>query len=645
MNAKEILLKLPSFKEDNKTVFKEKNENNYSVFRKYLGEENYNLLLSTDNNNFMMLNNKKVEFIFKKITNSNYKEKIYNEIFEIYKSVFSKYITDKTKYLETNIVKIKKNLSIFFELQKNYNKVMNILGIINFQSLFIEYFEIYFSSIISDKKASIHQEIYSLSSNIFQEEEEISNFVEKYLEKYDVEFIKRHEVKKQVFAEKDSDIFDFLQKIFNELLKKIQKKNIRNQNNKYNILTYGSYTSHKINPEVTYNDIDVYSSNPLSFLVTFLVIVKIIFDIDIDIFKIPYVLGHVSLRYKGVHFADCLFIDEITLKKIPIVRIKETMFVHPIIQVLNFFRLISEPRRMFALSEKKENTNKKLSALIQYTCEWLDINIEKDLSFIELDIKTYDNSFVINLKKILKNIQGYDNIKDEIEFDYLIISRYAPKLFLEFLKNKNPIIRKQWFGLFNEIVVEFYNKKISKETNINKKKLNKTIIRESKMLVSITEESNDKIIDNFINNNNVILMSNFTTEFYMKVTKDKTGLIKSRDVTNITKETCLSSFLLSQILTHFKNKELVKFYFLTLLSFIKHSDGEEKERELNILTNKTKEEDVYIASLSKNKLNGKHETFQLSPSPYLKKIFFYKKQTEDVYNNYQEFLDLTMYNV
>lgn len=90
---------------------------------------------------------------------------------------------------------------------------------------------------------------------------------------------------------------------------------------------------------------------------------------------------------------------------------------------------------------------------------------------------------------------------------------------------------------------------------------------------------------------------------------------------------------------------MLNFIFLTLLSFIKHNDGEEKERELNIISNKTKEEDVYIASLSKNKLTGKHETFQLSPNPYLKKIFFYKKQTEDVYNNYQEFLDLTMYNI
>lgn len=364
MNAKEILLKLPSFQEENKPVFKKNNKKNYPVFKKYLGEENYNLLSDVDNNNFMELNNKKVEYILKKITNSNYKEKIYTGIFEIYKSVFSKHITEKTKYLETNITNIKKKLSSFFELQKNYNKTMNILGIINFQSLFIQYFEIYFSSIVSDNKPSIHQEIYSLSSNIFQEDQEISNFVEKYLEKYDIEFIQKHKQKKEIFGEKDNDIFGFLEKIFNDLLKKIQKKNIYNKNDRYNILTYGSYTSHKINPEVTYNDIDIYSSNPLGFLVTFLVMIKIIFDIDIDIFKIPYVLGHVSLRYKQIHFADCLFIDDITLKKIPIVRIKETMFVHPVIQVLNFFRLISEPRRMFALSEKKENANKKLTALI-----------------------------------------------------------------------------------------------------------------------------------------------------------------------------------------------------------------------------------------------------------------------------------------
>lgn len=101
---------------------------------------------------------------------------------------------------------------------------MNILGIINFQSLFIQYFEIYFSSIVSDNKPSIHQEIYSLSSNIFQEDQEISNFVEKYLEKYDIEFIQKHKQKKEIFGEKNNDIFGFLEKIFNNLLKKIQKK-------------------------------------------------------------------------------------------------------------------------------------------------------------------------------------------------------------------------------------------------------------------------------------------------------------------------------------------------------------------------------------------------------------------------------------
>lgn len=214
MNAKEILLKLPSFQEENKPVFKKNNKKNYPVFKKYLGEENYNLLSDVDNNNFMELNNKKVEYILKKITNSNYKEKIYTGIFEIYKSVFSKHITEKTKYLETNITNIKKNLSSFFELQKNYNKTMNILGIINFQSLFIQYFEIYFSSIVSDNKPSTHQEIYSLSSNIFQEDQEISNFVEKYLEKYDIEFIQKHKQKKEIFGEKDNDIFGFLEKIY-----------------------------------------------------------------------------------------------------------------------------------------------------------------------------------------------------------------------------------------------------------------------------------------------------------------------------------------------------------------------------------------------------------------------------------------------
>lgn len=657
MDSKQILLKIPNIKEEkfeNKIEIKNgsKETNDNKAFKKYVGYENFNQILSSDRNNFIQNNNAKVEFILKKINDKKYFASLYNKLDAVYKDLFLPFITEKTKYLETNILNIRGNLTNFFELQKKYNKITNILSIINFQSLFLEYFDEYFGSLVSSKNLYIHQEIYSISSSIYIENKKIYKFVEDYIEKYDVEFIRKHRQKEISLDEKDNDIIELLQNIFNNIIKKLQKKDTASKKKAYNILTYGSYTSFKINPEVTYNDIDIYSTNPLSLLVPFMVIVKIIFEIDIDIFKIPFVIGHVSLRYKGSHFTDCLYMDDITISKIPTVFVKEIIIVHPILQVINFFRLISEPRRMFALSETKEkkiNAIKKLTTMLQYTCEVYDIDISKDLTEIEFDVSTFDDCFLIDLKTLLKHVKGYDNIKDQIEFDYLIISRYSPSLFLEFIKNKHPIIRKQWFALFNEIVVEFHNKKpiINSQTSIkkNKKKLNKVVIKEEDLIFDKLSKLEENVnITNFIKKNNVILTSNFTTEFFMKVVKDRESLLKKYEITSITKETCLASFVITQILTHFSNPDLVKFYFLLLLSFIKSNNKNvEKEMELDILAEKNINDDVYISSLGKNKLEGKHETFTLIP-PYLKKIFFYKKQTESVYTNFQEFLDITIYN-
>lgn len=648
MDSKQILLNIPRIKEENKNTYNRE----FKAFEKYVGTKNYKNLLINDKINFLERNNPKVGFVLKKINDRSYRTLLNTKLVAVYNELIKPFLTEKTKYLNTTPTNIKNNLSLFFEAQKGYDSISNVSSILNFHTIFLNYFGVYFIPLVSKQHLYIHQEIYSITSSIYSENESIFEYTKDYIDKYDIEFVRKHKPLDIVFDDKDIEILELLKNVFNNLIKKLQKKGVTSNNKDCIILTYGSYTNFNINPEISYNDIDIYMNNPLSLLVSFLVVIKVTLNIDVDIFKIPYIIGHVSLRYKNVHFTDCLYMDDKTISEVPSVIIKEITFVHPLIQVLNLFRMMSEPRRMAALSETEEkrlNTEKKMASLLQYCCETYSIDITKDLTSFDVNFETFQDSFLINLTDVFKHVKGYDNIKEYLEFDYLMISRYAPSLFLDFLKDKNPIIRKQWFALFNEIVVEFHNKKPISNSKNKKllKKLNKLVIKEEELVFDrVSNITNNENTIDLIKNNNVMLMSNFTTEFYMKVTKEKSGIIKKYEMTNITKETCLSSFILSQVLNYFDNDEMVKFYLLFLLSFIKNNNKDgEKEKELMLLANQNgSESDMYISSLGKNKLEGRHETFFLSPYPRLKNLFFYKKQDKTIYKNYQEFLDVTTYN-
>lgn len=654
MNSKQILLRIPKGNEEiiNGTEKNQKSVERYKSFEKYLGTESYLKIASNDKINFLEKNNKKVSFVLLKITDKDYRSKTCIKLQQVFDKLIKPFLPPELNFLNKNKANIKDNLDKFFNLQYKYNTIVSISSILDFHAKFLNFLDVYFLPLIDREKLYIHQEIYSISSNIYTENDDVLNFAKNYIDNYNVEFIKKHKIKQPIIDENDQLILVLLQNVFNNIIKKLQKK-VSNKDNKCTFLTYGSYTSFIINSDVVYNDIDIYMTNPLSLLVTFLVVIKIVLDIDVDIFKIPYVIGHVSLRYKNIHFTDCLYIDDNTISNVPKVVIKEISFVHPIIQVVNLFRMMSELRRMSSLSENLENrinTEKKLAALLQYSCEKYQIDINKDLTDIDLNVEIKNNAFIVKLTDIFKTIKGYGNVKDQVnEIDYLVVLKYNPQLFLTYLKDKNPIIRKQWFALFNEIVAEFHNKKSlsSKNKKINKKKLNNIVINEECLIHDEFQEINDtSYLDNFINNNNLLLMSNFTTDFYMKTTVNDYEIVEKNDMSNITKETVLSSFVLTQILTNFnkENFELVKFYFTLLLSFIKSNNkNNEKVKELEMLGNPNKT-NSYIKIFDKNKIKGKHETFALSPVPKLKSVFFYKRQEESFYKNYQNFLDVTTYN-
>lgn len=600
------------------------------TIEKYIGSDNYDKI-SIDTIKILENNIKKIMFINAKFDNKKYISFIVNSLFRIYELFFSQNMSEIVTKND-----IKKRLNDFINISKKINN-NNAYSIIGYHLKFLNNFNIYFTPLVDKQKSYLHTELYNISQTPIKENKTIVDKVTKYYEPYNINYIPKHIKNASKLTDEDIKIKNCLINIFNDVIKKLQKIN----GNNFQMLTYGSYTGYKINPEIVYNDIDFYHTDPIGFLSTYIVVVKIIMNIDINIFKIPFIIGHCSLRYKDEHFADCLYIDKETILNIPNSVINDIKFVHPVIQVVNNFRMMSEMRRISNFSEsdeKRKNNNLKLISMLQYTCEEFGINFDRDVKKIDFDIELLDNSFVIDLKKIFKKVVGYEEIKEELEFDVLIVSRYSPNLLFSFLKKNQGIIRRQYFALFNEIVVEYYKNSISTKKN-KSNKLNKRgeVYEVDIQKIDRPDNTVENGVEKIIANNNSILMSSLTEEFFLKVDKEVDGIIKTTKVTNITKETILSSFVLTQILKHKNNKDLVKFYFLTLLSFVFFND---KKNDLNDFVKNIGN----IIALGKYKEKGNHEVFSLDPIR-LKPVFFYKKQDKDVYQDVQEFLNVTSYNV
>lgn len=602
----------------------------FPSIKKYIGEKNYETI-SYKTAKGLESNINKINFINSKFSNKKYLTFLENSLYRIYKLIFSEFMKNEVTRHD-----IKKRLEDFINISKNIND-HNYYSTILFHLSLLNNLEIYFLPLVDKNNAYFYTELFDITEREFKENMDISKKVEKYYSPYNLKYIRKNQKKIKELSEEDLEIKESLVQIFNKVIKKIQKL----KNKPFDILTYGSYTANKINPNTHFNDVDFYHTNPIAFLSVYVIITKIIMNIDIDIFQIPFIIGHSSLRYKTEHFADCVYMDTETLKLIPSVIIKDIKFVDPLIQTINNFRMMSELRRISSFSESEEikkNTVMKTASMIQYVCEDYGINFKKDIKKIDFNVETVDNSFVVNLKKIFESTIGYEEIKDELEFDFLIISRYSPNLLFSFLKKNPGIIRRQYFALFNEIVVEYYKSpKVLKNDSKTKLNANFEVLEESiKEIRPTTLE--DTNIEKLIKNNNCLFMSSLCEEFFLKVENEVNGIIKDTIVTNITKENILGSFVLSQILKHKNNKDVVKFYFNMLLSFIFYND---KKNDLKDLS----QNDGRIMTLGKYKEKGKHEVFALEPMTRLKLVLFYKKQNKEVYTNIQDFLEVCSYNI
>lgn len=641
MTSKNILFK--------KTVFKEYHLNSSEelVLKTYF-KENFDFVKSTTVIKDLLHPN-----VLKKIIYINrhfyFLEKIKNKIKWVYKKLISPFTNEDTKDIIIYDNELcNKTLDDYFSMQTKIKKVKEIISLIIYQYIFLKHVQNYLFVLSDKENYYIHIEIYS-NDKTTKIDKNITKYINNFINSYNIIYkpLNPPPIHDEL-SENDKIIIDFLQKIIQNIIKKTQKL-VRNNKLDFEIITYGSYTSYILNKDVKYNDIDIYHSNPLKFLIIIMMTIKFILNIDIDIFKIPYILGHLSLRYKNVHFTDCIYMDSFTINNIPTTLIDNILFVDPLIQMLNNFRMMSEIRRMSSISSDKANTCLKYTTLLNYAKEQYGIDFEILDKSIEFDIKIINEEFLlINLKKIFIQKDGYDKIKHLINFDYLIVSLCKPKYFLQLLNREDLIISKQYFALFNEIVVEFLNKdkQILHKTG---NKLNEHAafnIHESQININPKEFSEHvefpKSLEKIIQKNNVLLMTNISTDIYIKNYVTKEMVISKTQISNISKETILSSFVLYNTIKQ-KIPELIKFYTEILLSFIKFNNKESEFKLLARLEKCNNEEFNNIYKQKKIKLLGQHLSFTLNNPIFVKNIFFYTIQNANYYN-YQTFLDVTNYN-
>lgn len=612
------------------------NDDQLSTFRKYVGKERYEILKPQLSNINLEKYKKTMNYMVRSYNNKEIMSEIQKDLTSVFKKFILPRIPDTLKH-KYNVMGIHKNLKSFFSMQRNASTVHECLSVLEYQHIFLIHFKVFFLPLVMDSHLYIHNEIYSLTSNLYEDNPKVQKFVQKYMNDY-TDITYKPTIEHKELVGEDMEIFKMLETIFNDMIKKLQK--INSDSKMYKFLTYGSFTNHLLNKSIRYNDVDMYHPHPQVLLTTFLSTIKILLDIDVTIFKIPMILGHLSLVYNNHHFADCLYLDEYTMDSVPRVYISGVQILHPIVQTMNMFRMFGELSRIDKMGnpETRLNSEKKLTCFIQYLCKDMDIDIEKDLVPTEVDVSVLNENIILHLDKAFKLQKNYNDVSDRLPFKQAVISRSDPDIILQYLRKKNVIMRRQYFGLYNEIVGEIY--KQSKPVRSKEVVLKKIIRQEDVEFVErkTIEKGPEEEIDKIIDSENTLFLSNFTS-FYYECETNNNYIVEETRISSISVESLLSSFVLSQILANQNDAELVRFYFVLFLSFI---NSHSKKEDLEMIGNKDPNKKIKI--LRKYKLPGKHHSFSLTPKPYISKIFFYNHQDKDSFPDFNEFLKVCSYN-
>lgn len=182
-------------------------------------------------------------------------------------------------------------------------KLGTIIAIINFQCLTATYVNKTLEEIIVYKNNTTEINIVNFSTVTSWINNNDNVILDKLLKQYVYKQKLKNKSNENI---KKYDVFDeeIVEKL-KKLIEKILKILLVIKNN--DCVCYGSFTCYNINRKIKYNDIDLYSTDAYRILSFFMIYIYLSTGYDTCLFSIPYIIGHISLKYKNIFIIDCIF--------------------------------------------------------------------------------------------------------------------------------------------------------------------------------------------------------------------------------------------------------------------------------------------------------------------------------------------------
>ncbi|AAC97789.1 ORF MSV143 putative poly(A) polymerase large subunit PAP-L homolog (vaccinia E1L), similar to SW:P33809 [Melanoplus sanguinipes entomopoxvirus] len=523
------------------------------------------------------------------------------------------YITDFINISKNN--DIKRRVYTYFNKQNTFDKIGSIIAVLKFQHLIVTYVNRLLEDIIDHNNGSISVELMnftSITSKTVKKSDESIAPILKVTSNY---LCRSRLINKNQEIPKNKNVSDDVINIC-KLLENILKTILVIKN--HECLVYGSFTCFNIDSNIKYNDIDLYSINAYKLMIFFMSIINFLIGYDVYIFSIPFIEGHISLKYKDVVLIDCIFLPKKIIDNIPKVMINNIYFIDPGMQTLNNFRMLSENFRSFKLTKDFENSYKKYIILIEYFIQNSMFNIKR---LKEIFSNTYTKKsipYTINNTSLTIDIKKF--IPSSL-YDYVIVIWNSPDHIMKFLSKIKGRFSMKYGSFLNEIFFEtsISSDKISKMDiiagNVVCEKSPYVIDENTMKKINVTNDEIDIYIDT---TKKYLIFTNLTTSTYLYVENDKVVDISMKNLVSFIATISLYNFL-------HKNNEFAMDLYYYLFALLRIEDDRFIEEYTIFPRYKRKGEHIEI-SMYKN---------------IFKSIFNASFTTNDVYMNYNTFIENT----
>lgn len=385
--------------------------------------------------------NNKYEMI-KFITGFNF-DLLKKNVFKLAEVYFNKNSVDKEKIFTKIDNFYQKQHSIYkkYKLTKNTEELQKIYRILNLQFNFAKYLsqEVGLLTKENNKFSLIHES--SIRSNdVFNTNEILINLIKKFISNYiKIDIGEYNQINKKQINDNTRDI---IIKIFKDLTLVSNK-----------LISYGSYTSYQFNNNIDFHDLDMYYVNSYYLTIVLAGLFYFVSDIKIDVFSIPYIRNHFSVKdvESGDLIVDCIKLDEKILKLICPTEIHSRMFIPPLYQAFNFFRMCCEKERVFKIRNNESKYKNILINLFSFhinNSEYSNLNIDDILKKLKMLKNKNELKHSYNEKTKILKLKNKVNTCNNI----VVFFNITDNEFLEKTKNLNGYYTIKFFAFLNEII-------------------------------------------------------------------------------------------------------------------------------------------------------------------------------------------------